>query len=483
MNHKIRLGPIAVFFTVIAAVLATLAILTVATSRADYVLAERFASVTQIRYGLEADGNRFLKELEEGGMPQGAVSAEDGMITWETEKDGYMLTVAVQDTGDGYAVRTWKIEKIWENENTGLDLWPGMRRIYTMSLQDILREAVEKGASDIFLIAGLPVTYKVKGQQIRSGTEKMAPDTIAPVIDEIYEVAKRAKTNYDSGIDDDFSFSIHELGRFRVNVFRQRGSVAAVIRVIRFGIPDPEVLGIPESVLSLADNKTGLVLVAGAAGSGKSTTLACMIDRINRSRECHVITMEDPIEYIHAHGKSIVSQREVFIDTPGYLDSLRSALRESPDVILLGEMRDFDTISSAITAAETGVLLFSTLHTSSAANTINRIVDVFPANQQIQVRGQLAQLIRGVVCQQLVTGTDGTLIPVFEVMKSNPAIQNMIREGKLHQLESAMQSAAQDGMTTMDGSLLALVKQGRIAKETALSVCSNYEFMSKRIGV
>ena len=352
-----------------------------------------------------------------------------------------------------------------------------------MTLFEILKMATDNGASDIFLIAGLPVTYKIKGMQNRVGEGFLKPNDILPLIDEIYHTGRREKTNLENNTDDDFSFSIPELGRFRVNVFRQRGSLAAVIRVIRFGIPDPAVLGIPESILSLADNKTGLVLVAGAAGSGKSTTLACMIDRINKSRECHVITMEDPIEYLHSHNKAIVSQREVFIDTPGYLDSLRSALRESPDVILLGEMRDYDTISSAITAAETGVLLFSTLHTSSAANTINRIVDVFPANQQLQVRGQLAQLIRGVVCQQLITSTDGQLLPVFEVLKTNPAIQNMIREGKMHQLDSAMQANAAEGMCTMDGSLMDLVRKGRITKETALSVCNNYEFMSKRLGI
>jgi len=318
--------------------------------------------------------------------------------------------------------------------------------------------------------------------QDRQDSGIMKPDAIKEIISEIYEVSRRSTVNIDSCVDDDFSFSIRDLGRFRVNIFRQRGSLAAVIRVIRFGIPDPETLGIPENVLSLADNRTGLVLVTGAAGSGKSTTLACMIDRINKSREAHIITMEDPIEYLHAHNKSIVSQREIFIDTPGYLESLRSALRESPDVILLGEMRDFDTISSAITAAETGVLLFSTLHTSSADNTINRIVDVFPANQQVQVRSQLAQLIKGVVCQQLVTSVDGTLIPVFEVMKSSPAIHNMIREGKLHQLDSAMQAASADGMVTMDTSLMQLYEQGRITKDTLLTSCNNYEYMIKKVG-
>lgn len=350
-----------------------------------------------------------------------------------------------------------------------------------MTLQEILKQAILKGASDIFIIVGLPVTCKVKGAQDRMGGEILKPAVIEPIIDEIYAAARRQKTILDKGLDDDFSFSVPELGRFRVNVFRQRGSLSAVIRVIKFGIPDYRELGIPESVLSLADNMTGLVLVAGAAGSGKSTTLACMIDRINNQRESHIITMEDPIEYLHSHNKSIVSQREVFIDTPGYLESLRSALRESPDVILLGEMRDFETISAAITAAETGVLLFSTLHTSSAANTINRIVDVFPATQQVQVRGQLAQLIRGVVCQQLVPTTEGTITPVFEVLKSNPAIQNMIRENKLHQLESAMQAAGAEGMMTMDNSLFDLYKRGVITKETLLNTCNNYEFVSKRV--
>ena len=350
-----------------------------------------------------------------------------------------------------------------------------------MTLQEILKQAILKGASDIFIIAGLPVTCKVKGAQDRMGGEILKPAVIEPIIDEIYAAARRQKTILDKGLDDDFSFSVPELGRFRVNVFRQRGSLSAVIRVIKFGIPDYRELGIPESVLSLADNMTGLVLVAGAAGSGKSTTLACMIDRINNQRESHIITMEDPIEYLHSHNKSIVSQREVFIDTPGYLESLRSALRESPDVILLGEMRDFETISAAITAAETGVLLFSTLHTSSAANTINRIVDVFPATQQVQVRGQLAQLIRGVVCQQLVPTTEGMITPVFEVLKSNPAIQNMIRENKLHQLESAMQAAGAEGMMTMDNSLFDLYKRGVITKETLLNTCNNYEFVSKRV--
>ncbi len=352
-----------------------------------------------------------------------------------------------------------------------------------MDLVAILEDAVAKNASDIFFVAGLPVTYKRDGRHIRMDGEKLLPDSIQALAKQIYEVSGRTTSNLENGADDDFSFSISRLGRFRVNVFRQRGSLSAVIRVIRFGLPDPKQLGIPESVLSLADNKKGLVLITGAAGTGKSTTLACMIDRINKTRDSHIITMEDPIEYIHHHDKSIVTQREIAIDTPGYLEALRSALRESPDVILLGEMRDYDTISAALTAAETGVLLLSTLHTSSAANTINRILDVFPAGQQQQVKIQLAQILKGVVCQQLVPGKNGGQVPVFEVMRSTPAIQNMIREDKLHQLDSTMQASASEGMCTMDGSLLKLYREGKITRDTALVSCVHYENMVKRTSV
>ncbi len=350
-----------------------------------------------------------------------------------------------------------------------------------MDIREILQRATDADAADVFLVAGLPVTLKCGGRQERLPGDKLVPDEIARIVDQIYQESGRSRANLDAGYDDDFSFSVPHMGRYRVNVFRQRGSMAAVIRVIRFGLPDPEKLGIPESVLSLADNKNGLVLVTGRAGSGKSTTLACMIDRINKKRDCHVITMEDPIEFIHRHDKAIVTQREISIDTPGYLDALRSALRESPDVILFGEMRDYETISSAITASETGVLLLSTLHTTSAANTINRILDVFPANQQSQVKVQLSQILRGVVCQQLVPSVDGGLIPVFEILKSTRAVQNMLRQDKSDQFDQVMQAGAADGMCTMDGSLLKLYQEGRITRDTALISCVNYEGMVKRI--
>ena len=352
-----------------------------------------------------------------------------------------------------------------------------------MNIQQILEDAIAQEASDIFLIAGIPVTFKCNGRQTRTQTDLLMPELLEELIREIYTLGHRDTRNLDQEIDDDFSFSLSRLGRFRVNVFRQRGSVAAVIRVIHFGLPDPVKLGIPESVLELAEIKKGLVLITGAAGTGKSTTLACILDRINQNRDGHIITMEDPIEYIHRHNRSIVTQREISIDTPSYLDSLRSALRESPDVILLGEMRDYDTISAAITAAETGVLLFSTLHTSSVSNTINRILDVYPSNQQQQVKIQLAQILKAVVCQQLVPTTDGGQTAVFEIMKTNTAIQNMIREDKLHQLDSAMQSGAAEGMCTMDGSLLKLYREGTITKDTALMCCVHYENMQKRLAL
>lgn len=352
-----------------------------------------------------------------------------------------------------------------------------------MTIQEIIQKAIVSNASDIFLVAGLPLTLKTGGHQRRDDSEMLMPADTKRLIEEIYNIAGRDMGNcLEAGKDDDFSFSMSQLGRFRVNVFHQRGSLAAVIRVIRFGLPDPKQLGIPTEVLNLADNKNGLVLITGAAGMGKSTTLACMIDRINKERDGHIITMEDPIEYVHRHGTSIVSQREIPLDSPDYLTALRSALRESPDVILLGEMRDYATVSAAMTAAETGVLILSTLHTMSAANTINRILDVFPANQQQQVKMQLAQSIKGIVCQQLVPTVDGNLVPAFEIMKVNPAIQNMIRDDKLHQLDSAMMSGGSEGMCTMDQSLQRLYQQGTITKDVALTRCIHYENMVKRLG-
>ncbi len=366
------------------------------------------------------------------------------------------------------------------------------------NLQEILEQAANREASDIFLIAGLPVTMKEAGRQRRAGSGPMMPKMIEELIAQAYQIAGRDRIKLERGEDDDFSLSLPGRamggnrfagGRFRMNIFRQRGTLAAVIRVIQFGLPDPVKLAIPKGILSLADadaegSGSGLVLVAGAAGTGKSTTLACMVDRINQTRSCHIITLEDPIEYIHRHKEAIVTQREISIDTPGYPEALRSALRESPDVILLGEMRDYETISAALTAAEAGVLVLSTLHTNSAADTISRIVDVFP--DKANARIQLALALKAVVCQQLVPSAteDGHRIPVFEVMKATEAVQNLIRENKINQLTAVMQSGAALGMRTMDGSLLELYKQGKISRATALKyrLHYGYEYMEKRLG-
>lgn len=350
-----------------------------------------------------------------------------------------------------------------------------------MDIEQILRRGVECGASDIFVVAGLPLTYKVQGEQVRD-TERYTPQDTEAFASEVYRLAGREPRCITGGeTDDDFSFSLSGIGRFRVNMFRQRGSIAAVVRVISFGLPTAEEMHIPPEVMRVAELKKGIVLVAGSAGSGKSTTLACLINQINHTRSGHILTLEDPVEYIHRHDQCIISQREIHCDCPSYVAALRSALRESPDVILLGEMRDRETMEVAMTAAETGQLLLSSLHTSGAANTIDRIIDAFPPNQQAQIRLQLSMVLQAVISQQLVPGVDGTSIPVFEIMYTTMAIRNMIRESKTHQLESAIASGAAQGMRTMDMALLELVQQGRITVDTALIYCTNYDTMRKRL--
>lgn len=339
-----------------------------------------------------------------------------------------------------------------------------------MLLSELLKQMIDLKASDIFVVAGLPLTYKVNGRQVRMEGEALAPESTRTVVEAIYEIAGRDFSNFveKDNLDEDFSFALPGIGRFRANVFRQRGSLSAVIRVIPFGLPDPEELHIPDSVLRLADLTKGLVLVTGPAGSGKSTTLACIIDRINHERNRHIITLEDPIEYVHRHENCIVTQREVPTDIATYAEGLRSAMRESPDIILLGEMRDAETIGIAITAAEMAQLIFSTLHTNSAAGTIDRIIDAFPAEQRHMIRMQLSLVLQAVVSQQLVPAIDGTTLPVFEIMVANAAIRNLIREEKTYQIDSIIAAGGREGMRTMDQSLFELVKEGKITPETAL---------------
>ena len=348
-------------------------------------------------------------------------------------------------------------------------------------IPDYLSYATENHASDIFIIAGRPLSVKIDGKMSIFG-ERLMPDDTDRLIHQIYSMA--GNRNIDPFLqkgDDDFSFSIPGLSRFRVNAYRQRGSLAAVIRVIAFDLPNPDILHIPEEVMSAADFTKGMVLVTGPAGSGKSTTMACLIDRINHTREGHIITLEDPLEYLHRHDRCIVSQREICTDTESYLTSLRATLRQSPDVILLGEMRDHETIQTAMTAAETGHLVLSSLHTLGAANTIERIRDVFEPSQQHQIALQLSMVLQAVISQQLIPDVDGRNIPVFEIMRLTPAIRNMIRDNKVHQIEGVISTSGQEQMRSMDQSLLELYKKGRITRDTALKYALNADMLKRRL--
>ena len=350
-----------------------------------------------------------------------------------------------------------------------------------MEVKEILKEAVNKDASDIFFIAGSPYAFKLNGAVEKVGKERLMPGDCDNLIHQLYELSSYA--NYQSFIeqgDDDFSISISDIGRFRVNTYRQRNSQAAVLRVVKSMIPNPEALQIPSQVIDLYKEKKGMILITGPAGSGKSTTLACIIDKINETRPAHIITIEDPIEYLHRHKSGIVSQREVLHDTKGYLPALRAALRETPEVILLGEMRDSETIETALTAAETGHLLLSTLHTVGAVNTIDRIVDSF-SNNQAMIRSQLSMVLHAVISEQLIPDVNGKMIPVFEIMKVNTAIRSQIRDGKLHQIENTMNACRNEGMITMDEALLSLYKEKRITSQTALTYCTHYDVMERKL--
>lgn len=351
-----------------------------------------------------------------------------------------------------------------------------------MNLVEMLGKAVEQKASDIFLIPGLPFSYKIGGRIIHQNEEKIFPEEMEDIIEQIYKLAGDRRMDRVREIgDDDFSFALPRVSRFRVSVFRQRGSLAAVIRVVTFDLPNFEDLHLPKTVIEIAKMTKGFVLVTGPAGSGKSTTLACIIDEINRTRNAHVITLEDPIEYLHRHNKSVVTQREITTDTESYVTALRAALRQAPDVILLGEMRDFETIKTAMTAAETGHLVISTLHTIGAANTVDRIIDNFPPNQQQQIRVQLSMVLQAVISQQLIPTLEGRERPAFEIMFLNNAIRNMIRESKVHQIDSVIATSQEEGMISMDTSLLRLYREGCISKEHVINYSSNGELMAKKI--
>ncbi len=349
-----------------------------------------------------------------------------------------------------------------------------------MNLLEIVNLGTEKKASDIHLTVGIPPTYRIFGELVKLDDKPLTPnDTKALTLEALNE--KQFKILEEKG-ELDFSYSSPGIGRYRVNAYKQRGSYGLALRIIPRDIPTMEELGLPKVVSELARLPRGLILVTGPTGSGKSTTLASVINQINQERNCHILTLEDPLEYLHRHNKAIVNQREIGSDTQSFANALRGALRQDPDVILVGEMRDLETISIALTAAETGHLVLSTLHTLGAAKTIDRIIDVFPSHQQQQVRIQLSSVIQGVISQQLVQKSDGHgRVAAFEVMIATPAIRNLIREDKIHQIDTVIQTGAKYNMQTMDSSLIQLYIKGLIKKEVALMQAINQEEMKKYI--
>ena len=352
----------------------------------------------------------------------------------------------------------------------------------SLALEDFLRLILEKKGSDVYIVPGAKVMAKINDQLEPLSDSKLRLTECEDLIRQIYcKADSRSMERLTKDGDDDFSFGLASLGRFRCNAFRQRGTLAAVLRVVPFNLPDAEALHIPEAVLNLSSRKRGMALVTGPAGSGKTTTLACIINQINQNRSGHIITLEDPIEYIHPHKNCLVTQREIANDTCDFAHALRASLQQAPDVILLGEMRDFETIQTALTAAETGHLLLSSLHTLGASKTIDRIVDVFPASQQQQVRIQLSMVLQAVVSQQLIPTVDGGIVPAFEVMLVNSAIANMIRENKVQQMDNVIYAGSSEGMISMDIDILRLYKEKRITRDNALMYAINPDMMMRRM--
>lgn len=345
----------------------------------------------------------------------------------------------------------------------------------SLHIDDLLRYAVRAGASDLHLTSHMPALIRLNGA-IRpvEGCPLLEHETIREMIFGVLSQAQRERFEAEKELDT--SHSIADVGRFRVNVFQQRGTVAAALRAIPHEIPEFSSLGIPESVRTFTDMRQGFVLVTGPTGSGKSTTLAALIDIINRTKPLHIVTVEDPIEFLHFHKRSIVNQREVGNDTASFSEAMRRVLREDPDVILVGEMRDLETTQMALTAAETGHLVFATLHTQDAPQTIDRVIDIFPTHQQSQVRAMLAGALQGVVTQQLLPNADSSgRLAACEVMFCTAAIRNLIRSEKTHQIYSLMQTGGQYGMQTMDQGLAKLVRERRISESVAFDRCRNEE--------
>lgn len=345
-------------------------------------------------------------------------------------------------------------------------------------LEVLVGDAKVRGTSDIHLVPGSQAMFRIDGTLVPASEEKLMPEDVEEMMAAL--LTEEQKDTLAENGELDFAASIAG-SRVRLNVYRQRGSYAAALRILSSEIPDPSVLGIPDAVLGLSNLRRGLVLVTGPTGSGKSTTLAALIHAISVMYSKTIITLEDPIEYLHPHSKSLVMQREIGSDSMSYANGLRAALREDPDVILVGEMRDLETINIAITAAETGHLVFSTLHTNSAAATVDRVIDVFPPHQQAQTRVQLAGVIEGIIAQQLLPKKDGGRAAAYEVMLATPAIRNLIREGKSFQIPSMIQTNRKLGMQTMDDAIYDMYMRSMITSENAVVFAQDSAAMSQKI--
>lgn len=349
-----------------------------------------------------------------------------------------------------------------------------------LEMRDILNMAVKAGASDVHVTVGIPPKMRVNGSLVFMPYENLTEEDTDALARAVLNEGQYGRFMQQGEYD--LSLSVEGAGRCRANFFRRQGTTAAAFRIVASEIPSPEALGVPSSIMDLYQRKRGLVLVTGPTGSGKSTTLAAIIDKVNTCRDAHIITLEDPVEYLHPHKRSMVNQREIGQDTESYASALRAALREDPDVILVGEMRDYETISVAVTAAETGHLVLSTLHTIGAASTVDRVIDVFPPHGQQQIRVQLSNVLEAVISQQLIPRADGRgRVAAFEVLHANAAVRNLIREGKSHQLPNIMQTNRKLGMITMDEAILQLVRDGKITRQMAVAFAQDPDGMESRI--
>lgn len=351
-----------------------------------------------------------------------------------------------------------------------------------MNIFELLNSAVEQNASDLHITVGVRPVLRINGSLVPIGDVPLSSHDTKALVEQLLSTSQMEQLNNCGELD--FAYTSPDAGRFRVNVYKQKGSYAAALRIIPSRIFSIEELGLPSVLKELVVKQRGLILVTGPTGSGKTTTLASMIDYINKNRNCHILTLEDPIEYLHKHNRSIVNQREIGADSSSFGNALRAALRQDPDVILVGEMRDLETISTALTAAETGHLVLSTLHTIGAAKTIDRIIDVFPPHQQQQIRVQLATVLEAIISQQLLPTIDGSRrTAAHEIMVANTAVKNLIREGKTYQIQNLIQTGSKLGMQSMDYSLSQLCKNHIISRQTAVENCVDREMLERFLSV